>query len=227
VTVTVKRSLGSDGHVDIEYRTKDGTATAEHDYTETIGVLPFEHGELEKTFFIPIKPTARYQDDLTFTVELLEPKGYGVKLGRITIATITLTNDEKFKAMVDKFASMMKENVEKFEVGTHTWKEQFKAALSVPEPDDPEEEPSRSDYILHVLAFYWKFLMAFIPPTHVWGGWAAFLVSLTFTGVMTAMVGDLAGMFGCIIGLKKTVTAITFIALGTSIPDTFASKLAA
>lgn len=34
-------------------------------------------------------------------------------------------------------------------------------------------------------------------------------------------------MFGCIIGLKNSVAAITFIALGTSLPDTFASKMAA
>lgn len=44
---------------------------------------------------------------------------------------------------------------------------------------------------------------------------------------MTALVGDLASMFGCVIGLKNTVTAITFVALGTSLPDTFASKVAA
>lgn len=34
-------------------------------------------------------------------------------------------------------------------------------------------------------------------------------------------------MFGCVIGLKPAVTAITFVALGTSLPDTFASKQAA
>lgn len=30
-------------------------------------------------------------------------------------------------------------------------------------------------------------------------------------------------MFGCCVGLKDSVTAITFVALGTSLPDTFAS----
>merc|ERR1719367_1820861 len=45
-------------------------------------------------------------------------------------------------------------------------------------------------------------------------------------GLLTAIVGDLAGIFGCLVGLKKTVTAITFVALGTSLPDTFASKSA-
>ena len=32
---------------------------------------------------------------------------------------------------------------------------------------------------------------------------------------------------GCVIGLKPGVTAITFVAIGTSLPDTFASKTAA
>ena len=94
--------------MDINYRTRDGTATSGQDFYETEGTLPFEHGELEKTFEIPIRKTARFDDDLTFPVELLEPTGFGVKLGRIHLATITLTNDSEFKAMVDKFAEMMK-----------------------------------------------------------------------------------------------------------------------
>ena len=40
-------------------------------------------------------------------------------------------------------------------------------------------------------------------------------------------MGDLATIFGCLVGLKKEVTAITFVALGTSLPDLFASKAAA
>jgi Ca2+/Na+ antiporter len=34
-------------------------------------------------------------------------------------------------------------------------------------------------------------------------------------------------MFGCAIGLPASITAITFVALGTSLPDTFASRQAA
>ena len=44
--------------------------------------------------------------------------------------------------------------------------------------------------------------------------------------VITALVSDLASIFGCLIGLKDSVTAITFVALGTSLPDLFASKQA-
>ena len=46
-------------------------------------------------------------------------------------------------------------------------------------------------------------------------------------GLLTAVIGDLAAIFGCLVGLKDSVTAITFVALGTSLPDLFASKQAA
>lgn len=59
------------------------------------------------------------------------------------------------------------------------------------------------------------------------GGWATFIVSLSLIGLLTAIIGDLANIFGCLIGLEDTITAITLVALGTSMPDTFASKTAA
>merc|ERR1712061_913661 len=77
------------------------------------------------------------------------------------------------------------------------------------------------------LTFGFKIFFAFIPPAGMGGGWPCFFVSLGMIGLLTAIVGDLAGIFGCLVGLKDSVTAITFVALGTSLPDTFASKAAA
>lgn len=37
----------------------------------------------------------------------------------------------------------------------------------------------------------------------------------------------MAGLLGCVIGMETSVTGITLIALGTSLPDTFASRTAA
>lgn len=45
--------------------------------------------------------------------------------------------------------------------------------------------------------------------------------------MLTAIIGDFASHMGDAMGLKSSVTAITFVALGTSLPDTFASKAAA
>ena len=70
-------------------------------------------------------------------------------------------------------------------------------------------------------------LFAFIPPPSIGGGWLTFSLSLAMIGVLTAIVGDLATIFGCLVGLSDLITAITFVALGTSMPDTFASRQAA
>jgi solute carrier family 8 (sodium/calcium exchanger) len=48
-----------------------------------------------------------------------------------------------------------------------------------------------------------------------------------FIGGVTALVGDMAKLLGCCMGIPDSITAITFVALGTSLPDTFASKAAA
>lgn len=44
---------------------------------------------------------------------------------------------------------------------------------------------------------------------------------------VTAIVGDMANLVGCTLDILPETAAITFVALGTSLPDTFASKTAA
>lgn len=95
--------------------------------------------------------------------------------------------------------------------------------LFLPGDDDEEESgeerlPSCFDYIMHFLTVFWKVLFAFVPPTEYWNGWACFFVSISLIGVLTAVTGDLASHFGCTIGLKDSVTAVVFVALGTSVP---------
>ncbi|RMX37255.1 hypothetical protein pdam_00011391, partial [Pocillopora damicornis] len=59
------------------------------------------------------------------------------------------------------------------------------------------------------------------------GGWPAFFMSLLVIAGLTALVEQLGKLLGCAIGLKNSVTGITIIAIGTSLPDTFASRSAA
>jgi len=89
-----------------------------------------------------------------------------------------------------------------------------------------EEEPTILDYVLHAISFQWKVAFASVPPPRIWGGWATFLTSLVVIGILTAIVGDVATTFGCLIGLEQSVNAITFVAMGTSLPDLFASRIA-
>jgi solute carrier family 8 (sodium/calcium exchanger) len=41
-------------------------------------------------------------------------------------------------------------------------------------------------------------LFAFIPPPGMAGGWLCFTVSLILIGILVIIVGDLAGIFGCL-----------------------------
>lgn len=83
------------------------------------------------------------------------------------------------------------------------------------------------DAIMHFMTIGWKLIFAFIPPAHYYGGIPCFFISLTFIGGVTFIVGEFAGLFGCVLGIKPGVTAITFVALGTSMPDALASMQAA
>lgn len=96
-----------------------------------------------------------------------------------------------------------------------------------PEEDLTIDEVTLSEGIFHFTTIGWKFLFATVPPPSFGGGWPAFSVALIYIGIVTAVVGEVASILGCVVGLKDSVTAITFVALGTSLPDTFASMTAA
>jgi len=111
-----------------------------------------------------------------------------------------------------------------------TWGQQFKNAcmLHPTKNEDGEiEDISGMDAILHFLSIGWKVVYAFCPPPHMLGGWACFVVAILFIGITTGIVGEVAGLMGCVLNITPGVTAITFVAIGTSLPDTLASKTAA
>ncbi|XP_051535175.1 sodium/calcium exchanger 2-like isoform X1 [Myxocyprinus asiaticus] len=153
-------------------------------------------------------------------------------LGEHSRLEVVIEESYEFKSTVDK---LIKKTNLALVIGTHSWREQFVEAVTVSAGDGDEDEeegreerlPSCYDYAMHFLTVFWKVLFAFVPPTEYWNGWACFLVSITVIGILTAIIGDVASHFGCTVGLRDTVTAVVFVALGTSIPDTFASKAAA
>jgi hypothetical protein len=84
-----------------------------------------------------------------------------------------------------------------------------------------------SEALMHFVAITWKVLFAFVPPPHIWNGKAAFIVALAMIGLCTAIVEQFATLLGCELNIDDSITAITLVALGTSLPDTFASMTAA
>lgn len=79
---------------------------------------------------------------------------------------------------------------------------------------------------MHFVTLPFKLIFATVPPSTYYNGWPCFFVALMYIGFVTALIQDLAMLFGCAVGLKDSITAITVVALGTSLPDTFASKTA-
>jgi len=153
-------------------------------------------------------------------------------LGANSRIQIRIKESKEFKNSVDK---MMQKANNSMVVGSSSWLEQFSDAFTVQADEDDDEDgedgeekmPSCGDYIMHFLTLPWKLVFAFIPPTAIYNGYPTFVIAIVFIGGCTAIIGDVAGHLGCFINLKDCVNAIAFVALGTSVPDTFASKTAA
>jgi Ca2+/Na+ antiporter len=143
----------------------------------------------------------------------------------MTILTVTLksnTEPSSSKKIINCLVDL-----DGFEMSLGDWKDQFLTVIYI--AGDPEEhaEASRSDFILHLMALPWKMIFTFVPPPSMFGGWLCFFLCLGWIGLLTSFVSDLAELFGCVLELGDVVTAITFVALGTSMPDLFASLTAA
>lgn len=224
--VTVLREYGVDGKVTMEYSTIDGTATGgsslskDVDYIQTSGTLEFKHQETSKTIEIKINKEAKGSKN--FVVALKNPS-LGAKIGNRS-AVVCHINKESIE---DRIAEVIKEEEEDEPI---TWPGQFRNAMSIEggqDEDGNDVPPSFSDYLLHFLTFLWKIIGAMVPPTTILGAWPAFVFSLVYIALLTLVIEQLGHLLGCVVGLKTSVTGITIIALGTSLPDTFASRTAA
>ncbi|VDD81027.1 unnamed protein product [Mesocestoides corti] len=224
---SVCRSSGARGVVRLPFKTVDGTAKGNgEDYMDTSGYIEFQNDQTEALIRVPIVDDNEYEKNEYFFIELGEP----ILMEREGIVII-LTLVDYFR--IDR---LVKHGKWALLVGTSSWKEQFVDAITVSAGSDEDLEaiaegevkmPSCMDYVMHFLTVFWKVLFAFVPPTDYAGGWLCFVVSIIAIGFLTAVIGDLASAFGCTVGLTDVVTATTFVALGTSLPDTFASKVAA
>ncbi|XP_014826398.1 PREDICTED: sodium/calcium exchanger 1 isoform X1 [Poecilia mexicana] len=221
--------------------------------TIKVKIIDDEEYEKNKAFYIEIgEPRLVESNDAKGQEEEEKPKAEGeeeepltgkdeeerriAEMGRPMLGDhvkleVIIEESYEFKNTVDK---LIKKTNLALLVGTNSWRDQFIEAITVSAGEDDDDEecgeeklPSCFDYVMHFLTVFWKVLFAFVPPTDYWSGWACFVVSICMIGLLTAVIGDLASHFGCTVGLKDSVTAVVFVALGTSVPDTFASKVAA
>ncbi len=95
-------------------------------------------------------------------------------------------------------------NLKDLEVTHGTWKSQIQDALTV--NGGNVEDATSFDYFMHFFTFTWKVIFSIIPPASLFGGWLCFGSSLAMIGLLTAFIGDLASIFGCLVGLEDTIT---------------------
>lgn len=222
VQIPVRRNCGADGDISVKYRTIDKSAISGRDYKGGEGEITFKNREVERILEIPIIDDMDPEKDECFEIELFDPSG-GARIGNINRVAVTITNDDDFNTVMDRLMVLTNTNLDAVRIHTETWGEQIKTAMTVNGGDIPNA--TAFDYVMHFLSFFWKVFFALIPPPGIFGGWLCFFVSLFGIGILSAIIGDLATIFGCLVGLDDTITAITVVALFTALPDLLASRL--
>ncbi|CAE7286450.1 Slc8a1, partial [Symbiodinium necroappetens] len=112
-------------------------------------------------------------------------------------------------------------------LGFSSWREQLVEAVLPNGSCEAAKEVSWAELVFHVVCVPWKLFFVPIPPTAFLRGWVCFFFSLGYIAFLTAIIGDMAEIFGCVLEIPDLVTGVSFVALGTSMPDLFASRHAA
>ena len=156
-----------------------------------------------------------------------KPEPEGVKLSKKNVCIITIDKSEE-EGMGNEHQKLLQYFLDQ---ENPTWGMQMKKSVqlgpSIDEEDMVLNDVTYGEAFVHFFAITWKAIFSLIPPPTYWGGKGCFIISLTFIGLVTAIVGEMASLLGCVLGIKESITAITLVALGTSLPDTFASMTAA
>ena len=158
---------------------------------------------------------------------LSEPTG-GAKFDKATdggtqteVATVVILNDDEITSKLERVTQLLRINADSLALARDDWGQALKDAV-IPAPGSTPK-----DKFMHFLNVPWKLMFAIVPPPGMCGGYPCFFGALFMIGVQVILISDFATLMGCQISLNPEVTAITFVALGTSLPDTFASMAAA
>lgn len=90
--ITVTRTNGSSGIVQVSFATRDGSAIGGQDYASTNGVVAFADGEKTKSFLVHVFNDLIMEDDKTLDLLLSNPVG-GAQLDSLTNSILTVVNN--------------------------------------------------------------------------------------------------------------------------------------
>jgi len=237
VVVPVYRKNGARGRVSCAYRFISLTAVAGYDYEDDEGELNFRDGVTEASIELTILPKEIGERSDRFLVALEDKTGtlmFNPYLdgGREkSLLTVFISNNNSRGTGVRAKLTRLLDgwfNIDEVRQGNAAYREQIVEALFVNGSREDQETASIADWIVHFIWFIWKVLFSLLcpPPTYL-GGWVCFWASLVHIAWLTIVIGDMAELLGCVIDIDDAITAITVVALGTSVPDLFASRAAA
>ncbi|AWP14536.1 putative sodium/calcium exchanger 1-like [Scophthalmus maximus] len=249
--VKVLRTSGARGVVTLPYKTVEGTARGSgEDFEDSHGVLEFQNDEIFKIIKVRIIDDEEYEKNKIFYVEIGEPRLVGsndakeeqrkdeveeeealtagkdeeerriAEMGRPMLGDhvkleVIIEESYEFKNTVDK---LIKKTNLALLVGTNSWRDQFIEAITVSAGTRSSSGNARRARLIARMSVLEPLPLLLQGPTPP---------PAMCRGPARSPPRDLASHFGCTVGLKDSVTAVVFVALGTSVPDTFASKVAA
>ena len=228
VKLVVHREGGSKGAVSVAYATKDQQAKAGKDFEKVEGEFSWADGDTEpKTVEIKIFDDDEYEKDEHFTVVLSDAKG-GCTFDKTTdggvdaeVCTVIILNDDDKAQKLSSAIKLLKLDSDSLDIAGDDYIQAVKDTFSVP-------DGGAKDKIMWLLTLPWKIMFnVLVPPAGLCNGWPCFFFALLMIGCQVVLISDFASQMDCQMYLPDTVTAITFVALGTSLPDTFASMQAA
>jgi Ca2+/Na+ antiporter len=231
LNIQVLRKGGLRNPVFCTYRTQRLTAVPGYDFEESSGTVEFPEGSTSQSIKIEVLPKRVSAVGRSFLVILestdevcdFHPESDGPE--EQCFLTVKVEPSSAEGSVLRSFDAVT--NTNHFAFALEDWKEQFVSACYCNGSQEEQKEATRQDWFFHIVALPWKLLFAAVPSPVFFGGWLAFFVAIGLIGALTAVISDLAEMFGCLLDVPDIVTALTFVALGTSMPDLFASISAA
>mmetsp|Transcript_16129 Transcript_16129/g.44604 ORF Transcript_16129/g.44604 Transcript_16129/m.44604 type:complete len:746 (-) Transcript_16129:130-2367(-) len=220
------------GAASCQFKTEPMSAVEGFDFESAEGSVEFGEGETRQHIKLSLLPKSWRAREVDFLVVLEDAEGGPCFNpgddggGDQAILTVVLgTHGPRptgFEATIDRFVG-----VDKLSKGLEDWKGQFRSCCYCGGSAEEQAEATPKDWAVHIVSLPWNVFFALVPPTVFAGGWACFFGSLIGIAFLTACVSDLAELFGCVLSVPDIITAITFVAMGTSMPDLFASISAA
>lgn len=180
------------------------------DYVPVEGKLTFEGGETMQAINVSILPREdkdSSERDNVFSVKLsdvkfaLEGKNkventIRPRLGKKNECFVEIIGDDELLEKARGIEEIIESMNNQQQVG---WLQQFKVACMLsPQLDENNNivQVSGVEAFLHFCTIGWKVLFAIVPPPRLLRGWAGFLFSLIFIGLITAVVIEMAKLFG-------------------------------